>query len=137
MEGAQKNMPVTQVMGRFFRSLSLLILSVAVPLAASGQSVSSQKAFEDCIIRHASQPPSPQASVILQRACFYKFRYGKDYLPTKETAAEHRKLSKVYTPDVCDCLFEKMPSVNPGIPAPAVLDYCVKNPKTPDTPGAK
>ena len=123
-------------MGRFRRFVSVLILSVAVPLAASGQSASTQQAYEDCIIRHASQPPSPQASVILQRACFYKFRYGKDYLPTKETAAEHRKLSKVYTPEVCDCLFEKMPSMNPGIPAPAVLDYCVKNPKKPDTPGA-
>ena len=124
-------------MGRFRRSLAVLLLSVAVPLAASGQSVSTQQAYEDCIIRHASQPPSPQASVILQRACFYKFRYGKDYLPTKETAAEHRKLSKVYTAEVCDCLFENMPSMNPGIPAPAVLDYCVKNPKKPETPDAR
>jgi len=124
-------------MGRFCRSLSVLILSFAVPLAASGESVSPQKAFEDCIIRHASQPPSPQASVILQRACFYRFRYGKDYLTTKEAAAEHRKLSKVYTAEVCDCLFEKMPSMNPGIPAPAVLDYCVKNPKKPEKPDAR
>jgi hypothetical protein len=119
-------------MGRFGRSLSVLILIVSVPLAAAaGDGLSPQKAFEDCIVRHASQPPSPQAAVILQRACFYKFLYGKNYLTTEEAAAEHRKLSKVYTSEVCDCLFEKMPSINPGIPATAVLDSCVKSTKKP------
>jgi hypothetical protein len=119
------------------RSLAVLALVLAAPLAASAQSVSPQRAYEECIVRRASDPPSPQAAVILQRACFYKFLYAKGYGAAPETAAELRKLSRTYTPEVCDCLFEKIPSMHPDVPAPAVLDYCVKNPKKPPQPEAR
>lgn len=118
----------------FRQTLAIWILILAAPLAASGQNAGNQKEFEDCIVRYGSRAPSPQAAVILQRACFYKYRYGKGYLTTQESAAAHKKLSKIYTPEVCDCVFDKMPATHPDVPAPAVLDYCVKNPKKPVKP---
>lgn len=117
-------------MARLLALLALLTFLCAVPSPAAAQNAAAaRRAYEACIVRYASQPPSPQASSILQRACFYKYLYGKGTPAPAASAAEQRRLSKIYTPEVCDCLFERMPSLPPGVPAPVLLDTCVKNPK--------
>ncbi len=97
------------------------------PAAAAESPAAAQRAYEACIVRYGSNPPSPQAAVILQRACFYKHAYGKSLLPPEGAAGEHRRLSRIYTPEVCDCVFEKLPAASAATPAPAVLDRCVKS----------
>lgn len=107
---------------------------VFLPSSGFGEGAAAQQAYDDCIVRHANRSPSPQASVILQRACFYKYRYVKDEAGGAGGKAQHRKLAKIYTPPVCDCILEKMPEAPPGLPAPMVLDACVKASKTPPQP---
>lgn len=114
-----------------------LLLVLAAPAAVSGQSVSPAQGFDDCIRRYAAQAPSPQAAVVLQRACFYKHRYGQGYMSPDKPGAEHRKLSKIYTPEVCGCIFEKMPGLNPNLPATSLLEECVKNAAKPAEPSAR
>src|SRR5512137_361015 len=104
---------------------------MSFPLWASGQSVPAVKTYDDCITRYAGQATSPQAAVILQRACFYSYRYGKDYVANFGTTPEHKKLAKIYTPAVCDCIFDKMPGAPPHLPATRVLDDCVKASRKP------
>jgi hypothetical protein len=96
------------------------------PSLASGQSSPAVKSYDECITLYAAKATSPQAAVILQRACFYRFRYGKDYVANFGVEPEHKKLAKIYTPAVCDCLFDKLPGASPHLPAPRVLDGCVK-----------
>ncbi len=117
--------------------LSLAIAVLAAPAAVPGQSASPAQGFDDCIRRYAAQAPSPQAAVVLQRACFYKHRYAQGAMSPDEPGAEHRKLSKIYTPEVCDCIFDKMPRLNPNLPATSVLEECVKNAATPAEPSAR
>lgn len=122
---------------RFAFTLSLAIAVLAAASPVSGQPAAAGAGFDDCILRWASRAPSPQAAVILQRACFYKHLYGKGYMRAEGLGAEHRRMSRTYTPGVCDCIFEKMPHIAPGVPAASVLDYCVKNPAAPAAPSAR
>jgi hypothetical protein len=105
----------------------------AVPPSGLGQETTPEKLYDDCIVRNASQPPSPQAALILQRACFYKYLYVRGDAAAK---TEHRKLARIYKPAVCDCILEKMPGARPDVPAPMILDACVKASKTPAKPVA-
>lgn len=106
----------------------------ALPSLASGQSLPVVKTYEDCITLHAARAPSPQAAIILQRACFYNYLYGKDYVVNFGTEPEHKKRAKIYTPAVCDCIFDKMPGAPPHLPAARVLDDCVKASRKPREP---
>ena len=110
------------------------LMLVGFALSASGQSSPPVKAYDDCITFYAAKAPSPQAAVILQRACFYRFRYGKDYVANFGAEPEHVKLAKIYTPAVCDCLFDKLPGASPHLSAPRVLDGCVNATRKPADP---
>jgi hypothetical protein len=105
-----------------------------LPTSGFGEETAAQKAYDDCIVRYADRSPSPQAAVILQRACFYKYRYARGDAAGVRESAEKRKLARIYTPSVCDCILAKMPGAQPGIPAPMVLDACIKASKTPAQP---
>jgi len=106
--------------------LAFGLILVVLPSLASGQSIPVVKTYDDCITLYAAKSPSPQAAVILQRACFYNYRYGKNYITSFGTESEYKKLAKIYTPAVCDCIFEKMPTAPPHLPATRVLEDCVK-----------
>jgi hypothetical protein len=105
--------------------------------AVSGAGAFSQKDYDDCIVRHASRGPSPQAALILQRACFYKYRFGKEGIGLAGVSAEQRKLSKIYTPEVCDCVFEKMFESSPQVPAKTILKHCVESSQKAPEPSAQ
>lgn len=105
-----------------------------LPPSGFGEGAAAQKAYDDCIVRYGNRSPSPQAAVILQRACYYKYRYPKGDAAGAGGNAEHRKLARIYTPAVCDCVLEKMPADTAGVPAPVVLDACVKASKKPTRP---
>ncbi|MGE5257558.1 MAG: hypothetical protein ACM3KE_12850 [Hyphomicrobiales bacterium] len=107
-----------------------------LPSSGFGEEAAAQKAYDDCIVRYADRSTSPQAAVILQRACFFKYRYARDAASGIREGAEQRKLARIYTPSVCDCILEKMPAAQPGVSAPMVLDACVKASKTPAQPVA-
>jgi len=113
------------------------LILMCLPSIASGQSTAVARTYDDCIVLYADRAPSPQAAVILQRACFYKYRYGKDYVTRFGNEPEHRKLAKIYTPAVCDCILEKLPGASPDLPAARVLDGCVKAPKKQSEPISK
>jgi hypothetical protein len=104
----------------------IVLILTWLPSMSSGQSIPVVKTYDDCITLYAAKPPSPQAAVILQRACFYNYRYGKNYITSFGTESEYKKLAKIYTPAVCDCIFEKMPTAPPHLPATRVLEDCVK-----------
>lgn len=106
--------------------LTFGIILAALPILASGQSIPVVKTYDDCITLNAAKAPSPQAAIILQRACFYKYRYDKNYVAGFGAEAEYKKLAKIYTPAVCDCIFDKMPGAPPHLPAARVLDGCVE-----------
>ena len=110
---------------------------MTVPSTVYSESAFSQKDYDDCIVRHASRGPSPQAAVILQRACFYKYRFGKEDIDLAGVSAEQKKLSKIYTPEVCDCVFEKMPRSDPNVPAQTILKHCVENSQKVPEPSAQ
>jgi hypothetical protein len=105
-----------------------------LPSPASGQSAPVVRSYDDCITRYAAKAPSPPAAVILQRACFYRFRYDKEYIAHFGAEPEHKKQAKLYTPAVCDCLFERLPGASPHLPAPEVLEGCVKASQKPAEP---
>jgi len=109
---------------------------VFLPSGGFGEGTAVQKAYDDCIAGYANRAPSPQAAIILQRACFYKYRYRMGEAAGAGGSAEYRKLAKIYTPPVCDCILEKMPGTPPSVPAPTVLDACIKASKTPARPMA-
>lgn len=117
--------------------LAIGYLLVSFPSMASGQSVPAERLYDDCIVRYAAKAPSPQAATILQRACFFKYLHGRGYVTRYGLDAEYRKLARIYTPAVCDCIFEKMPGAPPNAPATEVLDVCVKAAKKPSNPIAK
>jgi hypothetical protein len=123
-------------MGKVCLAWAFGAVMVFLPSSGFGEGAAAQKAYDDCIVGYASRAPSPQAAVILQRACFFKHRYGKGEATGAGGGAEYRKLAKLYTPPVCDCILEKMPGTPPGVPAPTVLDACVKASKTPAQPVA-
>jgi len=104
----------------------IVLILTWLPSMSSGQSIPVVKTYDDCITLYAAKPPSPQAAIILQRACFYNYRYGKNYITSFGTESEYKKLAKIYTPAVCDCIFEKMPTAPPHLPATRVLEDCVK-----------
>jgi hypothetical protein len=104
----------------------IVLILTWLPSMSSGQSIPVVKTYDDCITLYAAKSPSPQAAVILQRACFYNYRYGKNYITSFGTGSEYKKLAKIYTPAVCDCIFEKMPTAPPHLPATRVLEDCVK-----------
>jgi hypothetical protein len=112
-------------------TLLLWVLIVSDPTTVFGSDILKQKEkeYSDCIVRFAPLSPSPQATAILQRACFYKYRFSRYKIDSNGISAEHRKLSKIYTPEVCDCVFDKIPGSNPNVPAPAILKYCIENPR--------
>lgn len=119
-------------MKRLFTACALAVVAVALSAAiaaAAENAAAAQRAYEACIGRHTTNPPSPQAAVILQRACFYKHAYGRSYFPPEAAAGEHRRLSRIYTPEVCDCVLEAIPKASPTTPAPAVLERCVRSAK--------
>lgn len=118
--------------------LALIFWAVTalLPSSGCGDGAAELKEYDDCIVRYASRSPSPQAAVILQRACFYKYRYLKSDAPDAGAGAEHRKLARIYTPAVCDCILARMPEAPPDIPAPKVLDACVRASKKPVQPVA-
>jgi hypothetical protein len=105
----------------------------AVPPSGFGQVAAPAQPYDDCIVRYVDRSPSPQAALILQRACFYKYRYAGSGVAR---SAEHRKLARIYTPAVCDCILEKMPGARADIPAPMILDACVKASQKPTGPVA-
>ena len=111
--------------------------AVVLPSSGFGDGASALKEYDDCIVRYTNRPPSPQAAVILQRACYYKYRYPKADAAGGGLSAEHRKFARIYTPAVCDCILERMPVAPPDIPAPMVLDACVKASKKPAKPVAQ
>ncbi|HSM90098.1 MAG TPA: hypothetical protein VLT56_08740 [Desulfobacterales bacterium] len=118
--------------------LVVIVLSLAwFPSTASGQSAPVVNTYDGCITRHAAKAPSTQAAVILQRACFYKYRYGKDRVANFGTEPEHKKLAKIYTPAVCDCIFDKMPGAPSHLPATRVLDDCVTASRKPREPSSR
>lgn len=118
--------------------LVVIVLTFAwFPSTTSGQSTPVVNTYDDCITLHAAKAPSPQAAVILQRACFYKYRYGKDYVANFGTEPEHKKLAKIYTPAVCDCIFDKMPGAPSHLPATRVLDDCVTASRKPREPPSR
>jgi hypothetical protein len=110
---------------------------MCLPAIASGQSVPAERLYDDCIVRYAAKAPSPQAATILQRACFFKHLYGRDYVTRYGLDAEYRKLARIYTPAVCDCIFKNMPAAPLNVPAARVLDGCVEASKKPSGPIAK
>ena len=116
---------------------AVVFIFLSFPAMVAGQSFPTAKPYNDCIVRYAGQAPSPQAAAILQRACFYKYRYGKGDVADSGVDTQHRKLAKNYTPAVCDCLFTKMPEAHPGVPATQVLDDCITNSKKPSEPSAR
>jgi len=118
-------------------NLAMGFILLSFPAMVAGQSIPAGKPYNDCIVRYAGQAPSPQAASILQRACFYKYRYAKGDAANRGVDTQHRKLAKVYTPAVCDCIFTKMPEAHPDVPATQILDDCVKNSKKPSEPSAK
>jgi hypothetical protein len=120
-------------MGKVCLVLIFWAAMASAPSGSFGEGAAALKAYDDCIVRYTHQPPSPQAAVILQRACYYKYRYVKSNAAAG-AGAEHRKLARIYTPAVCDCVLEKMPGVRPDVPAPLVLDACVKASKKPVKP---
>jgi len=105
--------------------------------AAFGGGLYSQKDYEDCIVRHAGRASSPQAAVILQRACFYKYRFGKDDTDFAGVSAEQKMLSRIYIPPVCDCLFEKMPAADPNVSGRTILKHCVERSQKAPEPSAQ
>ena len=107
---------------------------VIAPSSGFGGGAAALKEYDDCIVRYANRAPSPQAVVILQRACFYKYRYAKSDATDAGGNAEHRKLARIYTPAVCDCILERMPGAPADVPAPMLLDACVKASKKPSKP---
>jgi hypothetical protein len=118
--------------------LVAIVLSLAwFPSTTSGQSTPVVNTYDDCITLHAAKAPSTQAGVIVQRACFYKYRYGKDYVANFGTEPEHKKLARIYTPAVCDCIFDKMPGASPHLPATRVLDDCVTASRKPREPSSR
>jgi hypothetical protein len=125
-------------MGKGWLTVVLWVLVVSVPTTVFGADVLNrkEKEYADCIERFAPLSPSPQAAAILQRACFYKYRFGRYTIDPNGVSAEHRKLSKIYTPEVCDCVFDKIPQSNPNVPAPAILKYCIENPRKNPEPAA-
>jgi len=118
-------------------NLAMGFILLSFPAMVAGQSIPAAKLYNDCIVRYAGQAASPQAVSILQRACFYKYRYGKGDVAYMGVDTQHRKLAKVYTPAVCDCIFNKMPEAHPDVPATQILDDCVKNSKKPSEPSAR
>jgi hypothetical protein len=108
-------------------SIVIGLILLACPAIASSQGAPAVKTYGDCIVYYAGQALSPQAAVIMQRACFYNYRYGKDYITSFGNPPEHRKLAKIYTPAVCECIFENMPGASPSLPATRILDGCVKS----------
>jgi hypothetical protein len=106
----------------------------SLPSSGFGGGAVELKEYDDCIVRYANQSPSPQAAVILQRACFYKYRYLKGNASDAGAGADHRKLARIYTPAVCDCVLARMPGAPPDVPAPRVLDACVSASKKPVQP---
>jgi len=107
-------------------ALVFWVVVASFPSSGFAEGAPALKAYDDCIARYANRPPSPQASIILQRACFYKYRYVKGDASGAEAGAEHRRLARIYTPAVCDCILAKMPGAPPDVPAPMVLDACVR-----------
>jgi hypothetical protein len=114
----------------------VVFIFLSFPAMVAGQSIPTAKPY-NCIVRYAGQAPSPQAAAILQRACFYKYRYGKGDVADLGVDTQHRKLAKIYTPAVCDCLFTNMPEAHPGVSATQVLDDCITNSKKPSEPSAR
>jgi hypothetical protein len=115
----------------------IVLILTWLPSMSSGQSIPVVKTYDDCITLYAAKSPSPQAAIILQRACFYNYRYGKNYITSFGTESEYKKLAKTYTPAVCDCIFEKMPTAPPHLPATRVLEDCVKASRKPTEPISK
>jgi hypothetical protein len=118
-------------------NLAMGFILLLIPAMVAGQSIPAAKLYSDCIVRYAGQAASPQAASILQRACFYKYRYGKDDFAIFGADSDYKKLAKVYTPAVCDCIFEKMTNVDPAVPATKILDECIKNSKKLSEPSAR
>jgi hypothetical protein len=121
------------------RDLLAMIVSILAwfPSTSYGQSAPVVNTYDDCITLHAAKAPSTQAGIIMQRACFYKYRYGKDYVANFGTEPEHKKLAKIYTPAVCDCIFAKMPGAPSHLPATRVLDDCVTASRKPREPSSR
>jgi hypothetical protein len=117
--------------------LAVGCILVSIPLLAFGQSAPVVNTYDDCITLHAAKAPSTQAGVIMQRACFYKYRYGKNYVANFGAEPEHKKLAKIYTPAVCDCIFDKMPGAPSHLPATRVLDDCVTASRKPREPSSR
>jgi hypothetical protein len=121
-------------MGKACLACVFWMVMVFLPSSGFGEGPAAEKAYDDCIVRYANRSPSPQAAIILQRACFYKNRYVKRNAGNAGESAEQRKLAKIYTPRVCDCVLEKLPGTPPDVPAPMVLDACVKASQKPTQP---
>lgn len=121
-------------MGKAWLVLVIWAVMASLPSSGFAEGAAAFEAYDDCIVRYTDRPPSPQAAVILQRACFFKYRYVKGDASAAGAGAEHRKLARIYTPAVCDCILEKMPGARPDVPAPMVLDACVKASSKPVKP---
>ena len=107
---------------------------MSIPPSVLAQEATALKAYDDCITRYVVRSPSHQAAIILQRACYYKFRYYPGDGAGVRPGAEYRKLAKIYKPAVCDCVFERMPVAPPNVPPPQILDACVRASQKPATP---